>query len=64
MGEEIRTRVEREWLSLASINNQGGFDMPTWQVLLGGGVPKPSASGTTEETTHKVTVFLGRGASF
>ena len=29
MGEEILTRVNREWLSLASINNQGGFDMPT-----------------------------------
>ena len=63
MGEEILTRVEREWLSLASINNQGGFDMPTWQVFLGGGVPKHSASGT-EETTHKVKVLPGRGASF
>ena len=42
MGEEILTRVEREWLSLANINNQGGFDMPTEEVFLGGGVPKPN----------------------
>ena len=62
MVEEILARVERERLSVASINNQGGFDMPAEQAFVGGAVPERCITGK-EETTHSVKELAGR-ASF
>ena len=33
MGEKILARIKREWFHIASINNQGGFDMHRHELL-------------------------------
>ena len=53
MGEKILARIKRESLHIASINNQGGFDMPTEQTFMGGAVSKPNFAGI-KETAHTI----------
>ena len=53
MGEKILARIKREWFHIASIHNQGGFDMPAEQAFMGGTISKRLVADT-KETTHTV----------
>ena len=53
MVEEILAGFAREWLLIATITNQGRFDMPTKPKFMGCSVSECRITGT-EETTHTV----------
>ena len=61
MGEKILARIKREWFHIASINNQGGFDMPADVALLGGTVSTQTVAGT-KETAHTIEELPGRAS--
>ena len=62
MGEKILARIKREWFHIASIHNQGGFDMPAEEAFMGGTVSKRTVACTIE-TALTVKELLGRASA-
>ena len=59
--EKILARFKREWFHIASINNPGGFDIPTEAAFMGGTVSKRIVAGT-KETAHTIKELPGRAS--
>ena len=61
MGEKILAWIKREWLHIASVNNQGGLDMPADEAFMGGTVSKRTVAGT-KEMAHTIKELPGRAS--